>query len=1031
MNHDSPQMAAALAVLLAGGVVVAMNPGEPLPRLRHIRDESSARLLLCDAANRADAACLAAEVRVDALLLEDSGELTPLQGKMALGGATSLPEVAPDQLAFLVYTSGSTGLPKAVMQTHANIIDNVRRQSIAMALRSSDHVVMTAHLGSGQGLATWASALLNAALLHPFPVMETGFSGLEAYLLEQRPSVLVAPGSVFRRFAKTLGRDLRLPSIRILRLASERLIAEDVRAFRRHGSPDAVLFHTYSASETGNLTHVIFRNKDPFPALLHVGRPADGMCLRVLGADGQEADAREGGEIVVSSPFLSPGYWNHPELTRERFFRESGGVWSYRTGDWGRMTAQGDWVLEGRRDHELKVHGYRVNTFSIARTLEEIPGVAEAVVGSRLQGEDAVLEAYAVLHAEGEADAASLRVALAGRLPRHLIPGVIRIVDAIPLNPNGKCDWEQLRALPFRGSDEALADGAAHGFANASEQQLARLWETELGVKDLHRESDFFSLGGDSLHAVVLVAMIERERGLRVGIKELFSRPVLNDFAAYLDALQGHPAAAQNRGMLRLPRDRALPMSHTQEALWRLDQGTEKGDGWTVACLHRISGPLKVDLLQACFKDLLERHEILRTTFDEVDGQAVQIIHPVDPERMPVEIRDAPLEDEAAALELLRELSCKAFNLRTGPLVRWVLVWTRDPSCFLMRLNHHIISDGWSWKVLFRELGLLYEARLEGRLHDFGDEGRPQYADFAAWERQFLGPDLAHHEDKVLHWMQRLGKDAQPTPPPLPAAGRSSKPCPADGRLRWGVPGNLSGRIDDWARQEGFTYYCVRLAVFAMLLGRKSKQKLLIGSYTSNRNALETQSMFGFFANTVILPLDYDPVLPFPDWVRRVQDTVLESQSIAFIPIEVLRKRMREMGGRLPKPLVRFSVLDNTYAMEFGGLTVEWRNRVGGAMPYGFSFRVNRFHEDSLSGLFFDASRHDPKAALRFITVYQELLAEVASAPDARLVDLVRRVRGIPRAPSKTWRHIENIRSRGRSAFSRARTALSVRLRKR
>ena len=492
MRHDSPLIAAMLAVLKAGRVVVALNPSEPPARLEGLLGDAEPCLILTDAIHQPLARQVAG--RREVLCCDDLLDGSP---------APNLDRpIAADALAFLIYTSGSTGRPKAVMQTHGNIQHNVYRQTCGMGLHEADRIAFLASLSGGQGLATAWCSLLNGAALCPYPIMDQGIAGLADWLRQRRITVYASSASVFRHFLRTLGNDDRFPDVRLVRLASEPIQADDVAAFRRHFGDDCVLFHTLSSSESGNITQRHVTGNEHVPeGRLSVGWPALGMTVLLLDEQGREVTGDEIGELAVRSRYLSPGYWRQEALTAERF-SGSGDRRIFRGGDLARRLADGSLVFMGRQDACVKVRGYRVEPAEIEATLLRLPGVAGAVVVAQPGPNcDAQLVAYLT----GQASSAeTLHRALRPILPAHMIPSGFVFLERWPLTPHGKIDREALRRISL-AAEPARTDPPA----TETEAALANIWAEVFRRKAIGRQDHFFDLGGDSLVAMVMAAKIQ------------------------------------------------------------------------------------------------------------------------------------------------------------------------------------------------------------------------------------------------------------------------------------------------------------------------------------------------------------------------------------------------------------------------------------------------------------------------------------------------------------------------------------------
>ena len=440
MHHDAPLVAAILGVLKAGRVVVVLNPTDPPHRLEQILDHAEPGVILTDHPNKALAQRLA-RGRTGLMCFEDHTR--------APARDPDIP-IDPGDLAWLIHTSGSTGTPKLVMQTHRNIIHNALRNAAGLRIETRDRVVLLASPSGGQGVGTIWSTLLRGATLCPFPAMQKGVNGLALWMHANRISVYVSAASIFRNFTKTLDPTERFPDVRIVRLASEPATFDDFGAFRRHFPNHAILLQTLSSSETGNITQCRMAHDEmPSEGRLPVGKPAEGIDILLCDPDGHEVAAGEGGEIVVRSRYLSPGYWRNEKLTGEKFSGPdpATGLRQYHTGDLARRLPDGGLLFLGRKDSRVKIHGFRVEVSEIEAALERQPAVARAVIKAQPCANDEVrLAAYVELRPGQTASAETLRAALAAALPGYMIPSSFVFLKSFPLTAHGKVDRTQLPA---------------------------------------------------------------------------------------------------------------------------------------------------------------------------------------------------------------------------------------------------------------------------------------------------------------------------------------------------------------------------------------------------------------------------------------------------------------------------------------------------------------------------------------------------------------------------------------------------------
>ena len=376
MAHDVPLFTGMLSILKAGMVVVTLNPSDPTARLRDILADASAAAILTDNTHSALAEKLA-ENWQRVLHYEDYENIVA-DNNLELS-------IDPDSVAFLIYTSGTTGRPKGVIQTHRNVLHNALRLSMGMQIQPQDRILLLSALSAGQGISTTWCALSNGASLCPFPVKDRGIAGLAHWITEKRISIYVSSASLFRTLVKTLDISQRLPAVRLVRLCSEAATGDEFLSVQQHFAYDCVLLNSLSSSETGNIAHLRLCVGDTAQeSRLPVGFAAEGMNILLLDSGGNAVPGGETGEIVVKSAYLSPGYWRNESLTKLKFRELTAGKCIPRmffTGDLGWFDPQGRLNYVGRRDHQIKIRGFRVELFEIEQTLKRIDGIDGAIVG--------------------------------------------------------------------------------------------------------------------------------------------------------------------------------------------------------------------------------------------------------------------------------------------------------------------------------------------------------------------------------------------------------------------------------------------------------------------------------------------------------------------------------------------------------------------------------------------------------------------------------------------------------------------------
>jgi len=981
MRHDAPLIAATLGVLRAGRAAVVLNQSDPPQRLAQIRSDVGPELIVADERHRE----LTRRAGWPAEEL-----MTP---ELAEGTAPGV-DGRPDDLAGLLYTAGSTGRPKGVMQTHRNALHNVLRQTKALDVHAGDRIAVLASLSGGQGFTTTWLALMNGATLCPFPAAERGITGLRDWLASNGVTVLVSSASLFRQFART-SHGPKLPAVRLVRLAGEPVEAADFRAFRRHFSDTCVFTNTLSVSEAGHVAAFSLTGAAELPdGPVPVGRPGEGIDVRLVDERGAEVAPGQVGEIVVRSEYLSPGYWGDDELTALRFVETASGR-SFRSGDLGRFSGDGLLTLVGRRDSMVKVRGFRVELSEVEAALSRCRGVEQAAVCARPTARGQVLAAYIVALDGHDVDAAALREALRGVLPEYAVPGAFIFLEALPVAPNGKVDRRRLAEMAQPPGRAERAEPPV----NETEELLCEIWATALERDEVGRSDDFLDLGGDSLTAAVIAAGLDATLGVKLELAAFTERPTVAQMAPLIEELQSAPDSGDQPPLVRVPRTEFLPMSFMQEWTWGFSRTPEESAAWTTASGFRIRGALDVPRFRYAVERVIRRQEILRTTYHEREGRPVQVVHPPQPVELPLVDLSSTADPEAAAAELLAAGSRECFDVERLPQFRLSLAKLADDDHWLIRVSHHINTDNRSWGIFLQEVSRVYGAELRGEPSPLREEEAIGYADFAAWERRVFSPESRRYLDDVAWWRRTLA--GAPVRMPLPFSRRAPEPeaDPSQGVLWFGLHPDASRDLEALRRKLGATYFMVQIAAFAALLAAQTgNDDLVIGTYANTRGPAETYDMFGFFGNPVALRLRFGGDPSFVDWLASVRAAVIEMSAHSQIPYGELCKELRKGGLELPHIQAFLSAWGTLPPVWFEGLEVSPLKRSFGTMPWGFTIQLDPYWETERCLAAFDARVHDPGAVRSFIADYQRLLGGIASEPERPLRELLPgRLRGFGR----------------------------------
>ncbi|MEW5928458.1 MAG: amino acid adenylation domain-containing protein [Gemmatimonadota bacterium] len=980
LDRSAGLVVALLAVLKSGAAYVPLDPSTPPERLALVLEDAGVSVLLLDGgAAAAPPRTRAALLRLDADAAEIAAERDASPGV----------EVAAESAAYVIYTSGSTGTPKGVVVEHRHLAAYVHAIVARLGLRGGMRHALASTVAADLGNTVLYPALCTGGVLHVLS-RETATSGerFAAAMRGHRIDVLKIVPSHLAALLQGPGGAPGLPR-RLLVLGGEASRAEWVRGLMERAPEMAVANH-YGPTEAtvGVLTHRVRGTERG--ATVPLGRPLDGTRVYVLDRWGDAVPAGVPGELYVGGAQVARGYAGRPARTAESFvpdgFSREPGARLYRTGDRVRWLPTGELEFLGRVDDQVKIRGFRVEPGEVEAALRAHPGVRAAAVAAR---EDAPgrkhLVAYVVPAKGARVAAAGLRAHLSVLLPEYMVPGAFVALESIPLTANGKVDRGALPA-PERG-----ADGEHAAPRTPAEEVLAVIWAEVLGLERVGTDQGFFELGGHSLLAMQVVSRVRQAFGTEVPLRALFEAPTVATLAERIELLRG-PGAASAPPIVRVARGAPLPLSFAQQRLWLVDRLEPGSPAYNMPYALRLRGALDAGALRAGLDELVRRHEALRTTFAEGDGAPVQVIHP--PARVPLPTLDLGALPESlrepTAERLAREEALRPFDLARGPLLRSTLLRLAGDDHVLLFTLHHVVSDGWSMRVLVREVSALYTAFTRGEAPPL-PELPVQYADFAVWQR-------ARHRGEALEaqigwWKERLAGASPlleiPTDRPR-TAGQS----PLAGSHALSLPAEVSRGLRELSRREGATLFMTLLAGWHALLSRYSGQEdVVVGSPIAGRARRETEGLIGFFVNMLALRGDLSGDPTWAELLGRTREAALGAYDHQEVPFERLVEELAVERSLLHAPLFQAAFALNLpegdgERPEMGGLA---------AAPLGGGMRVVKFDLDlvladtgeTVGGvLTYRSALFDPATVTRLAGHLEATLEAVAAGPGRRLSEL-------------------------------------------
>ncbi|MCK0438393.1 amino acid adenylation domain-containing protein [Gordonia alkaliphila] len=873
------------AITAAGGQYVPVDIAAPVERARVMLDTAGAQVVLVAAGTAPEPVAGlesrvievdgAAEVDLSVAAVTDAERLAPLHGDSAL---------------YTLFTSGSTGTPKGVTVSHEAVLNRLvwMRDDYGLAA-DARFLQKTPYTFDVSVWELFLPLLIGAPLVIARPDGHRDPQYLASVIAEEQVSVVHFVPSMLSVFLDVVGDCVAaLTSLTEVFTSGEALapaIAQELLTVL----PSTELHNLYGPTEAA--VDVTAVQVLPGDELVTIGRAVANTTALVLDDRLQPVPDGVPGELYLGGVQIARGYAAAPALTAERFvadpFGEPGSR-LYRTGDLVKRQAGGDLEYLGRTDFQVKLRGQRIELGEIEAVIAGAPGVvhAAATVAQASTGGE-FLVGYV---SPASVDLDSVKEHVAAVLPEYMRPSVWTLLDEVTLNSAGKLDR---RALPEPDLSSTQVEYVApEGEAEAA---LAAVFAGVLGVDRVSVTESFFDAGGNSLAAMRLVARAGEALGVELSIRDLFDAPTVRDLVAASVgkevALPPVTAAA--------PRPDRIPLSFAQQRMWFINRLEPELATYNIPFALEVSGDLDVDALYRAVLDVIERHEILRTTFPVADGDPYQLVHAAGSRE--AEPDWAAVDDEAA----LRQAAMTGFDVTTRPPLR-IRLWERSPGEWLfVAVLHHIVADGESMGPLVGDVVAAYAARAEGRAPEF--EPLPvQFADYALWQRRELG-DPSDPASVVGRQLEVWERDLAGLPGLVEIPADRPRPQVASHRgatYTTEIPHAIGDRIEELARQRGVTPFMVVHAALAVLISRLSATaEIAILTPIAGRGQRELDPLIGMFVNTLVLRTDINSSMSFDALLSEVRGTDLEAFANADVPFESLVERLNPVRSQAFTPL--------------------------------------------------------------------------------------------------------------------------------
>jgi amino acid adenylation domain-containing protein len=935
---------ALLGILKAGGAYVPIDPNYPTERIAYMMSDARLSVIvtqhhLVDLLPKSDAQVICLDT--DSRVIEGESQQNPNSG------------VHPKNLAYVIYTSGSTGNPKGVMIEHRSVV-NVTSAALAEC-----------HITSSDRVLQFSSISFDVAVQEIYPYLRVGgtivlrtqqmLSSNLTFLQncwEWKLTVLNLPPAFWHQLIAELAvtKQCLPPCLRLVMIGGERVLPEKLKLWQEYvqqmlnchklvESPQ--LYNAYGPTETTvdatyfNLSSYALKDTlSPVP----IGRPIANTQIYILDSELKPVAIGVKGELHIGGVGLARGYLHRPELTTEKFipnpffateeFETNSLIHDsarlYKTGDLCRFLPDGNIEYCGRIDHQVKVRGFRIELGEIEAVLEQHPAIAQAIV---IPQEDSLgdkrLIAYIVPDLgsgeRAEQDCANnplqtkfnqqlisqLRGFLQEKLPEYMLPTGYGVLEKLPLTPNDKVNRQALASLP--ADSYVLSEKTYVAPRTAEEKVLASLWAEVLNLEQVGIHDNFFELGGNSLKVIVLLNRLQEQLSKNFQMVDLLNAPTIAEFTACLEEKSSSPLDTIERVASSPNSDTSyFPPSFFQERFW-FQQKLNPTDIVDITPNNfRLTGELDVATLIKSFNEIIRRHEILRTTLQQVNDALMQVVAPAPTVNISmVDLQTLPEQEQQKEIERLTQQEIRRpIALDTDPWWHVTLIRLGEQSHLLQIWMHPLLVDDKSIDILFQELAVLYEAFLSGKPSPLPPLPL-QYSNYALSQRQSLTGEFL--EAKRNYWKEWLTQEPPqlklPTDKLLPTV-QTSRADVFEDRLS----AKLTSSLKTFSQQRQVTLFTTILTAFATFLYRYGgSEDIIVAAPANNRNHWKLEPLIGSFGKVLLLPIHLKGNPSFLELLAQVRQEMLSAIANQDVPFGQLAKTL-QLERKVNHPLFRVVV---------------------------------------------------------------------------------------------------------------------------
>jgi len=1013
---------AMIALLKVGGVFVALDSANPLERLGKMAAITQLKLIFIDRINyrRYSGDNFIRNSGIEFVVIEDLFE----NEEADESNYHPIPEVdhSPEDRIYVYFTSGTSGLPKAVVGKNKSLRHYVEWEVDTFRINESFRMSQLSTTGFDAFLKEVFVTLFSGGTLCVPHDMRLILSSLELveWLEKSEIHLLHCVPGIFHVLCSGDLTGNCFSHLKYILMSGEKILPSDLRKWYGIFDERVQLVNLYGTTESTILKTCYFIDKaDADKNVVPIGKPIRGSRMIILDENMNICNKGIIGEIYIRTPYLTSGYYNDPDLTKKRFiqnpFSDNPDDIIYRTGDLGRFLLDGNVECLGRIDRQVKVRGNRIELEEIENALlnyrSEGSGFAAqindvVVLAKKDEENNNYLCAYFI--SNQELAAVELRDYLLNELPDYMIPAYFVRIEEMPFLPNGKID---MTALP---DPAAEIDKHIVSPGNELEERLAAIWSDVLRMdKDnISVVTNFFELGGHSLNVMSLISLIHKEFDVRIPVGDIFNNPTIEKQAEFIS----HSPEYSDKFVSIQPVEEKeyYPVSSGQKRLYVWQQMSLDSTVYNTTQVVVLEGEQTGDLLAETFRKLINRHESLRTSFLMICDEPLQRIHDYEDvgsrfqiENFECKLKDDNMELRAIEIQGILGVFIRPFDLGRPPLFRTAVIKAGRDSYVLVVDMHHIISDGRSNDILVKEFKDLYKGQQMPNLY-------LQYRDFSEWQNRISGGGPGSMNWKEEYWLKQFEGDI----PVLDLPTDFARPLIQNfdgGSVYFEIEEETADALKALALKEGVTLYILFLGLFNVLLSRLSGQEdIIVGILVEGRRHVDLENIIGFFVNT--LPLRNFPSgeKPFLEFLKEVKENTLNALENQDYPFENLVEKLKIERDTNRNPLFNVTIeirnldpgTDTDGDVRSGGaavlpvdmerearthmkeMRVTTHNVYQKKAPFDLDFSMSNLGRNIIVRVLYMRELFKEESIKRFVSYFKDLVSSVLDINNAKLEDM-------------------------------------------